>query len=64
MNDYKRYVCSNCINDNCIEKITTTQINNVTIIKCENYIKPKSNTDIYLTKYINELKLRKIKYDC
>lgn len=64
MEEYKRYMCSSCTNSKCVEKITKNQKNNLTITKCENYIKPKSNTDIYLTKYINELKLRKIKYDC
>lgn len=63
MKEYKRYICSNCINSKCIEKIIEIQKKNITIIKCKNYMKTKKNKNEYLSKYINELKLRKIKYD-
>lgn len=63
MEEYKRYMCSTCTNSNCVEKIVKIQKNNVTTTKCENYIKPKKNNNEYLSKYVNELKLRKIKYD-
>ncbi len=63
MEEYKRYMCSTCTNSKCVEKIVKIQKNNVIITKCENYIKPKKNNNEYLSKYVNELKLRKIKYD-
>lgn len=63
MEEYKRYMCSTCTNKNCIEKIIKIQKRKVTIIKCENYKKTKIDNKKYLLKYINELKLRKIKND-
>jgi hypothetical protein len=64
MEEYKRYMCSTCNNSKCIENIVKYQKKNITIIKCKSYIKPKKNSNEYLSKYINELKLRKIRNDC
>lgn len=64
MEEYKRRMCSTCTNNECIEKITTIYKDNICITRCENYIKPKKNSNANLSKYINEIKLRKIKYDC
>lgn len=61
MEEYKKCMYSTCTNIKCIEKIVKIQKNNVIITKCENYIKPNKNNNEYLSKYINELKLRKIK---
>lgn len=59
MEEYENYMCSTCTNSNCIKKIVKIQKKKITIIKCENYKKPKTNNKEFLKKYVNELKLRK-----
>lgn len=61
MEEYKRLMCSCCINKKCIKNITKTQKKDIIITKCENYLAAKKDNKKYLSNYIKEIKLRKTK---
>ena len=62
--EYKNKMCPTCTNDNCTNNIQKTEKQNITIIKCVDYQKTKSDQKQFLGKYIEELKLRRFNNDC
>lgn len=59
--EYKSKICFSCISKICNGKIVKSRSGNITIIKCEDYQKNKTDKNNNLKKYIEEMKLREYK---
>lgn len=63
MNIYKSRMCTTCINKKRSNNIVKTQEIDITIMKCNDYVKEQKDNKEYLNKYVNDLKSRKFKND-
>ncbi len=61
--EYEKYMCSTCTNKQCSKQIVKIQKRKILIVKCNDYKKQPINREEYLTKYLNDMKMRNYRND-